>query len=1541
LPLYVNDTFLGGGYHRPCATSLLPSSALQQWHPDKSLPVTRTSHPLDTSCTIDTLQAVKACCNQQEDDRVADHPSHPLIFVQTKHLRALLSHSSMVSDVVITFYLEILTNQYDITYLSTSFTTSLQQQGWPRLQSHFALYRDRPRTNSRPRLSRESAIILPCFVNGCHWVTVVRREVAGQVIFLYADDLNQSSTERFLKNLLFSDAPEDFYPASAIWVNCINFTYAPHSNECGPRSLLAATILALHPQPSNTILLAAMHPNLAQTLCTWLGCQIITQSIDDNAIQALLNISLDATNRRIAPSSPYLFSWEDSICHSGTTFGTSGHTKLRATAPIFYPRTAPSLSCHNTSSSSLSLSHLPVTVNSKEPDRAPTRPVDKKSCNCPAKRVNLVLPGQKLLTSFLCKRITTTPLPEAASLHVPSLSIPPVSSSQSSHNSSPSIQQTHQADPPEPVPPAQPMVPNQRTLFDFAFFKPQLSITEADPDVWGHVPEQIDTSATFRVILQNPNGIRPSVTEHEFLFSLHISHEIGVGALCLAETNLNWHHSQHKFALKRCLHRNWQSSKFQTSVPDETFLGNYQPGGTATIVVDRWTFRVIASGMDPFGLGRWSYITLRGKSDINICIITAYRVCNDRYTGPKTAYQQQKRQLSSLFHSQSKVVPLDPYRQFILDLHSWITSLQALGTQIILCLDNNEELLPNKGQLITLPPSDHPIIHPTHDGTLETLVCSTGLTDILRHHHPSSTYPPTYNRGKKHIDLILASASLLSSITRSGILPYNSIFQGDHRPCYIDLDASLAFGGHTAPVCPPCQRGLQLHDPRRIDEYLSTLHAQLHLHKVLTKVNNLHAKASSGWSDSDLEEYKRLDTLITEAMLYSERATSRRFTKTYEWSPILMKAVYAERYWRQAYKRSIGKFVSDEQFIRTRQLAGIPFQSHPLHLPYILQCLSAAREIRKILQKDHHTLCKNYLEKLAESIVVKRSPSMLDPKNDNRREKRTAKEVRRLIRLEHKRYLYRLIGNTLADKHANVNGLSRVDVPAPFLQTPKQLVDPKTWRGPWVSITDPSEIARQICTINTMQYNQAQNTPFGSGYLANQVGMTLEGPATEQILQGTFTPDPAIRLLPETERIIKYLGVPPTGTKHTFPISITPEEFKSTYTLVKERTSSSVSGRHVGHYKAATTDDVLSLMHSRMMSLPYIVGFSPIRWRKVVDVMLEKEPGNPKIHRLRIIALIESDYNQSQRILLARQLSHKMEDINLVPEMQYGSRPGHLCISPVLNKQLTHDIIGQTKQTAAFIENDAVGCYDRLMNPLVLLAMRWLGVPEPLTKAIAFTWSNTTNSIKTQYGISSVCYTNTPETPLFGPGQGSTTGPTLWQVSFVILEDSALAAGIDILELEEPIHPLALTSVDGEVDIDNPGEAFVDNSNLASCSTEPSHPHEVSITDQNVHCSSAVSNLQSIAQRWERALFSTGGAINFSKSFWFDFHWTWKGGIARLTAPPSSVQLTLTEGDHLTHPVQVPHKSVHDTYRTLGVHISPSGDTAASFQVLLGSIAVL
>jgi hypothetical protein len=107
------------------------------------------------------------------------------------------------------------------------------------------------------------------------------------------------------------------------------------------------------------------------------------------------------------------------------------------------------------------------------------------------------------------------------------------------------------------------------------------------------------------------------------------------------------------------------------------------------------------------------------------------------------------------------------------------------------------------------------------------------------------------------------------------------VFQSDHRPCFIDIDVSQAFDGKTPEICPPCQRQLQLHDPRIIKQYLEKLHQQFEIHKIPEKVTALRQDYNQ-WADHHQLEYEKLDKLITEAMLYAERQSGSKYTKTYK-----------------------------------------------------------------------------------------------------------------------------------------------------------------------------------------------------------------------------------------------------------------------------------------------------------------------------------------------------------------------------------------------------------------------------------------------------------------------------------------------------------------------------------------------------------------------------------------------------------------------------------------------------------------------------------
>jgi hypothetical protein len=364
-------------------------------------------------------------------------------------------------------------------------------------------------------------------------------------------------------------------------------------------------------------------------------------------------------------------------------------------------------------------------------------------------------------------------------------------------------------------------------------------------------------------------------------------------------------------------------------------------------------------------------------------------------------------------------------------------------------------------------------------------------------------------------------------------------------------------------------------------------------------------------------------------------------------------------------------------------------------------------------------------------------------------------------------------------------------------------------------------------------------------------------------------------LLPETNRILQGLATPLNLPQQDLKVHVTPEEFISTYKVVQEQTSSSPSGRHVGHYKAILDDPQLVSLHAG--------------------------------------------------ILLARQLGFQLEDNRLVSEMQFGSRPGKQCVSAILHKQLTFDIVRHSKETAAFIENDAIGCYDRMVNSILILAMRRLGIPSSATTSLASTWENAVHHIKTRYRVSETSYKNNAEIPLFGPGQDSTLGPFLWLLCFCLIVDP----------IDTSLQRIKFSSVNNPHQVTELGMSFVDDVSLG-CSKTVQDDETLSF-EGNLKAKEKdmIKKLTNLSQHWERLLYSTGGGINLQKSHWVLMSWKWKNGEAYLTDSGSAPgKLCLTSGHDLENPIEVPRLESRDTYRTLGAHISPSDKTSKTVGIL-------
>jgi hypothetical protein len=254
-----------------------PQSTYNSWSPPHLPLVSALTHPILDLLDSTHLQNIKDYCTQPSDNIIVYSAKHPEVYIQTYHLREVISHGKSINDEVFALFLEISCSANNHAFLCPQFIPLLKSNGLDTTTQYFAdPLRGKNRSTFRPLMSGESAIAIPCYLHNCHWVALVRREIGRRVTFCYSDDLNCPSTETEMRHLLANNTCPRFFPRHGRWIKCKSFTYSPHSNECGARTLFAISIMMAHPTPNENMLLQYMHPNLAQLTRFWIAATLLS-----------------------------------------------------------------------------------------------------------------------------------------------------------------------------------------------------------------------------------------------------------------------------------------------------------------------------------------------------------------------------------------------------------------------------------------------------------------------------------------------------------------------------------------------------------------------------------------------------------------------------------------------------------------------------------------------------------------------------------------------------------------------------------------------------------------------------------------------------------------------------------------------------------------------------------------------------------------------------------------------------------------------------------------------------------------------------------------------------------------------------------------------------------------------------------------------------------------------------------------------------------------------------------------------------------------
>jgi hypothetical protein len=750
----------------------------------------------------------------------------------------------------------------------------------------------------------------------------------------------------------------------------------------------------------------------------------------------------------------------------------------------------------------------------------------------------------------------------------------------------------------------------------------------------------------------------------------------------------------------------------------------------------------------------------------------------------------------------------------------------------------------------------------------------------------------TYARGSRKIDFIFGTKRVAEFCTDSGIVPFGFGYPSDHRALFIRINISEILKARVTAVESRHARKLQNATPKERALFLEAVNSHYEQQNLYERMQKLREEASHQWTQEMIDEYEKCDKQHIAGMLAAEKKLSK--VRRQAWSPKFGAAISKKAFWKIALSLRMTHTRPSDEYITWAISLGIE-DFKGIDVSTIKKKLrEAQRELRE-LEKKANELREEHLRELIERA------------EENEADATFQKRLKEIKKAHERQSQFKKIRSII--KPTTKGGLSYILVPKDF-KADQYPYEPNE-STEWEPVHDHEILQEFIQKRNIIHFGQAHGSPFTQPPM-NRLDWQADSFEAKEILNGSVP----ISVLSHNEyanKILHYIAqreqLPEIDTY------ITPDQMSLGFKKWREDTSTSPSGCHLGlrRIPAFTTDTKehekirqrIQQVQADVINLPIGLGFSPSRWQVVINAMLEKIPGKPLLHKLRVIHILEADYNLALKEIFGRRLMKNCERYGMLGERQDGFRKGRSTMRTLLQNELISDYNKRLRVNNFMGLTDISGCFDRILPSIISLINQKNGCPSEAVRTHATTLEKARYHLKSKHGISENYYSHSERTPIYGNGQGAGDSPSQWS------QESALL--FDIYESSVPGAQMTLQN--GEIATKLPLTAFADDTNLIG-----------NDDDNNLSVTQLVEQTKQAFQVWDKLLHATGHFMELGKCSCYLSVWDFQEDGYAYTVPPSELNIDIEVQDANGNKQTIQQLPTDESQKMLGVMRNPMGN---------------